>query len=92
MKVCLLLLKYLGVTISEDLRLGKAKHIDVITKTFNQTLGFLRRNIKVRNKDLKATAFKTHMRPQLECATSVWCRNTTEDIDKIESAQHRAGR
>ena len=48
---------YLGLTISEDLRWGK--HIDFITKKANQTLGFLRRNIKVHNQDLKATAYKT---------------------------------
>ena len=35
--------KYLGVTISEDLRWGK--HMDNITKKANQTLGFLKRNI-----------------------------------------------
>ena len=61
-------------------------------KKANQTLGFLRRNIKVHNQDLKATAYKTLMRPQLEYASSVWSPNTTEDIDKIESAQRRVAR
>ena len=71
---------YLGVTISEDLR---GKHIDVITKKANQTHGFLRRNIKVHNQDLKATAYKTLVRPQLKYASSVWSPNTSEEINEI---------
>ena len=43
--------KYLGVTISDDLNLGA--HKDNITKKVNQTLGFLKRNIKVHNQDFK---------------------------------------
>ena len=82
--------KYLGVTISEDLRWGK--HIDVITKKANQTLGFLRRNIEVHNQDLKSTAYKTLVRPQLEYASSVWSPNTDQDINKLEAAQRRAAR
>ena len=43
--------KYLGVTISDDLNWGT--HIDNITKKANQTLGFLKRNIKVHKEDLR---------------------------------------
>ena len=32
------------------------------------------------------------MRPQLEYASSVWSPNTTQDIDKFESAQRRSAR
>ena len=49
--------KYLGVTISEDLKWSE--HINNMTKKANQTLGFLKRNIRVHNKDLKSTAYKT---------------------------------
>ena len=58
----------------------------------NQTLGFLKRNIKVRNQDLKSTAYKTLVRPQLEYASSVWSPHTDTDIKKIESVQRRSAR
>ena len=64
--------------------------IDNITKKANQTLGFLKRNIKVHNQDLKPTAYKTLIRPQLEYASTVWSTHTATDIYKLESVQCRA--
>ena len=55
--------KYHGVTILDDL--SWSTHIDNITKSANQTLGFLKRNIRVHNKDLKSVVYKTLVRPQL---------------------------
>ena len=46
--------KYLGVIISDDLSWGT--HIANITKKANQTLGFLKRNIKPHKQELKFTA------------------------------------
>ena len=82
--------KYLGVTISEDLKW--TDHINDISKKANQTLGFLKRNIRVHNRDLKSTAFKTLVRPQLEYASTVWSPYTDQDINKLESVQQRAAR
>ena len=53
---------YLGVTISDDPSWGT--QIDNITESANQTLGFLKINIPVYNKDLKSVAYKTLVRPQ----------------------------
>ena len=47
--------KYLGVTISEDL--SWSTHINNTSNKANQTLGFIKRNIQVHNKDLKSTAY-----------------------------------
>ena len=47
--------KYLGVTIADDL--SWSPHIDITTKKANQTLGFLKRKIRVHNKDLKSVAY-----------------------------------
>ena len=82
--------KYLGVTISEDLKWSE--YISSITKKTNQTLGFLKRNIRVHNKDLKSTAYKTLVRPQLEYASTVWSPHTDLDINKLESLQRRDAR
>ena len=61
--------KYLRVTISDDL--SWSTDVDNITKIANQTLGFLKRNIRVHNKDLKSVAYKTLVRSQLEYASTV---------------------
>ena len=62
--------KYLGVTILDDL--SWSTRIDNTTTSANQTLGFLKRNIQVHNKELKSVAYKTLVRPQLEYASTVW--------------------
>ena len=82
--------KYLWVTISEDLKWSE--HINNIAKKANQTLGFLKRNIRVHNKDLKSTAYKTLVHPHLQYASTVWSPNTDLDINKLESVQRRAAR
>ena len=82
--------KYLGVTIADDL--SWSQHIDNTTKKANQTLGFLKRNIRVHNKDLKSVAYKTLVRPQLEYASTVWYPHHDKDINKVEAVQRRAAR
>ncbi len=82
--------KYLGVTISNDLTWNT--HIDNITKTANQTLGFLRRNIKIHSEPLKSTVYKTLVRPQLEYCSPVWSPHTDTNVHQIESIQRRAAR
>ena len=62
--------KYLGVTISDDLSWNI--HIDTITKSADKTLGFLKRNIRVHNKDMTSVAYKTLVVSHLEYASIVW--------------------
>lgn len=57
-------MKYLTVTITDDLRWGL--YISNITSKANRTLGFIRRNIKSGNKKIKGTASKALVRPVLE--------------------------
>ena len=80
--------KYLGVT--DDL--SWIPHIILITKKANQTLGYLERNIKVHNQDLKSTAYKILVRPQLEYSSTVWSPHTATNIAKVEAVQRRAAR
>ena len=82
--------KYLGVTISEDIKW--TDHKNDISKKANQTLGFLKRNIRVHNRDLKSTAFETLVRPQLEYAFTAWSPYTDQDSNKLGSVQRRTAR
>ena len=63
-------IKYLGVTIQADLKWSS--HIGAITAKANRTLGLLKRNIRVPEPDVRARAYKSLVRPQVEFASSVW--------------------
>ena len=82
--------KYLGVDISRDLSWDT--HINRITKSANQTLGFLKRNIKVHSEELKAAAYKTLVRPILEYCSTVWSPYQQTLTHQIEAVQRRAAR
>ena len=63
-----------------------------ISKKANNTLGFLRRNIKIHYESLKSSAYKVLVRPQLEYCFTVWCPFTDSNISKFEAIQRRAAR
>ena len=84
--------KYLGVTISDNISWTPPPPPHWFSLQANQTLGFLKRNIKVHNKDLKSTAYTTLVRPQLEYASTVWSPHTATDITKLEAVQRRSAR
>ena len=81
---------YLGVDIASDL--SWKPHITRITNTAKKSLGFLRRNLKAKNPELRERAYKAIVRPQLEYAAPVWDPHTLNDIQKIEMVQRRAAR
>lgn len=82
--------KYLGVDISNNLTWDD--HINRSTKNANQTLGFLRRNIKVKSEPIKSIAYQTLVRPQMEYASEIWSPHTQTQIDQVENVQRRAAR
>jgi len=82
--------KYLGVTISKDL--SWAPHINNITSKANNTLRFIKRNVRTNNRKVKETAFKTYVRPQLEYCSSVWCPWQKYLKYRIEMVQRSAAR
>ena len=82
--------KYLGVTISKDRSWNT--HINNIISTANKTLGFVKRNVVSKNKDIKTMAYNSLVRPQYEYASAVWSLYTKENINKIEKVQRRAAR
>lgn len=82
--------RYLGVDIADNLSWNT--HINRITGKANSTLGFLRRNIPTKNRQLRSTAYKAVVRPQLEYAASIWDPYTGNLIRQVEAVQRRAAR
>ena len=82
--------KYLGVTFTSDFRWNK--HVSNTTKKANQVLGVLRRNLKIQSKPLKATAYKSLVRPIFEYASTVWDPFTQKETNSLEMVQRRAAR
>jgi hypothetical protein len=48
------------------------KHINTITAKANQSLGFIKRNLKVHSPAIKEHAFKALVRPKLEYCNTIW--------------------
>ena len=63
-------IKYLGVTITHDLRCNT--HISNMFTKANRTLGFLRRNLYQCPQDVKEAAYRGLVHPILECGSCVW--------------------
>ena len=82
-------IKYLGVTIQSDLKW--TKHIDQISAKASHTLGLIRRNVRVHDRDVRERAYKTLVRPQVEFASSVWDppRNTGPSALRQSSLAHQ---
>ena len=79
--------KYLGVTISKGLSWNS--HIEI---SANRTLGFVKRNIKTKNQEIRTIAYNTLFKPQVEYALAVWSPYMKENLNKIEILQRRAAR
>ena len=94
-------IKHLGVQISQDLKWNS--HINSISSKANQTLGFLKRNLKINSQTIKENAYKSIVRPKLEYCSTVWdpkCIKYPKEGDKtkhrlvyqLEMVQRRAAR
>ena len=67
-------------------------HIDKTIKKGNSTLGFLRRNLLVKNEDTKTAAYISLVRPGLEYCSTIWSPYTKDQKRKLEMVQRRAAR
>ena len=83
-------IKYLEVKIPKDLRWND--HAEYITSKATNTINFLSRNLQIGNTRVKAIAYKTLVRPQLEYCQTVWDPYTNELKHKLEMVQPRAAR
>ena len=83
-------IKYLGVTITSDLRWNT--HVSNICTEANRTLGFLRRNLYSCPQEVKEAAYKGLVRPVLDYGSSVWDPPGVVLQEELESVQKRAAR
>ena len=96
-------IKYLGVQISQGLKCNK--QIDSSSSKVNQTLGFLKRSLRINSSScmVKDSAYKYLVRPKLEFCSTVWgpkgVSSTKEGdktahrlVDQLEMVQRRAAR
>ena len=83
-------IKYLGVTITSDLRLNT--HVSNVCTKANRTLGFLRRNLYSCPQEVKEAAYKGLVRPVLDYGSSVWEPPGVVLQEELESVQKRAAR
>jgi len=80
--------KYLGLTLDTNLNFNR--HIDIICKKANSTLGFIRKNTYYCQRYVKADAYNTYVRPILDYAAFVWPPHTIRNINILESVQRQA--
>ena len=83
-------IKYLGVTITNDLRWNT--HVSNICTKANRTLGFRRRNLYSCPQEVKEAAKKGLVRPVLEYSGSVWDPSGVGLQNELEKVQNRAAR
>ena len=83
-------IKYLGVTITSDLRWNT--HVSNVCTKANRTLGFLKRNFYSCPQEVKEAAYKGLVRPVLDYGSSVWDPPSVVLQEELESVQKRAAR
>ena len=83
-------IKYLGVTITHDLRWNT--HISNMCTKANRTLGFLRRNLYQCPQDVKQAIYRGLVRPILEYGSCVWDPQGVVLQQEIEKVQNRTAR
>ncbi len=81
---------YLGVELASDLTW--ATHINKTSLKANRQLGFVKRNIPIKNVKVKEAAYKGLVRPILEYSASVWDPHHKKYIAQLEMIQRRAAR
>ena len=75
--------KYLGVTLSNDLKW----YIATMTNKANSKLSFLHRNLKGCPEKLKETAYSSLVRSFMEYGASIWDPYQKYNSDKVERVQ-----
>ena len=80
-------IKYPSVHISYDLKWNS--QINSISSKANQTLGFMKRNLRINSSTIKENAYKSIVRPKLEYCNTVWDPKRTENPKEGDKVYHR---
>ena len=83
-------IKYLGVTITCDLRWNT--HVSNVCTKANRIIGFLRKNLYSCPQQVKEASYKGLVRPVLDYSSSVWDPPGVVLQEELESVQKRAAR
>ena len=82
--------KYLGVSITSDMKWNQ--QITNICRKASNTMNFLKRNLNIRNANIKEKVYKSLVRLTLEYACTTWDPYLKEDKHRIEMVQRREAR
>uniref|UniRef100_K7F000 Reverse transcriptase domain-containing protein n=1 Tax=Pelodiscus sinensis TaxID=13735 RepID=K7F000_PELSI len=82
--------KDLGVLV--DYRMTMSRHCDMAVKKANMILGYIRRGISSRDKEVLVPLYKALVRPHLEYCVQFWSPMFKQDEFKLEQVQRRATR
>ena len=58
----------------------------------DQTIRFLKCNLRISSVDIKTSAYTTYVLPKAEYASTVWDPHTKSNREKVEIIQHNAAR
>ena len=78
------------MTLSDDIQWEK--HTQATAAKASRTLGFLRHNLRDCSKQVRATTYKSMVRPTMEYASTSWDPYKTEDVNCLDKVQRRTAR
>ena len=64
----------------------------MVTRKANGKLGFLRRNLKIKNPSIKETAYKCFVRSTLEYCATAWDPHLDDHVNNLEKVQRKGAR
>ena len=82
-KQCTLVLTFLTIFLG-------TKHTDRKMENGNSMVGFMQRNLRVSNKDAKATAYFILVQPNVVYCASMWSPYTDQGKRKVETQEGRS--
>ena len=82
------LVRYLGVVVTEDFKMSR-RCLTASSKA-NRMLGYIRKSITSKSKEIILPLYRGLVRPHLEYAVQFWSPFLKKDIELLDRVQHRA--